>query len=49
MIIAIPDELVEQANLSPDELCTDLAAYLYAHRRLALRHVRRLASMDLIA
>lgn len=41
MIIAIPDELVEQANLSPDELRTDLAAYLYAHRRLA--------SMDLIA
>ncbi|MBC3787826.1 UPF0175 family protein [Spirosoma utsteinense] len=49
MIITIPDELIEQANLSPAELRTDLAAYLYEHRRLTLGQARRLAGMDLIA
>lgn len=49
MTITIPDELIEQAHLEPNELRTDLAAYLYEHRRLTLGQARRLAGMDLIA
>ncbi len=49
MIITIPDELIEQANLSPGELRTDLAAYLYEHGRLTMGQARRLAGLDLIA
>lgn len=49
MTITIPDELVEQARLVPSELRTDLAAYLYEHRRLTIGQAKRLAGMDLIA
>ncbi|MBO0936318.1 UPF0175 family protein [Fibrella sp. HMF5335] len=48
MTITIPDELIEQAHLAPNELRTDLAAYLYEHRRLTLGQARRLAGMDLL-
>ncbi len=49
MTITIPDELIEQAHLSPNDLRTDLAAYLYEHRRLTLGQARRLAGMNVIA
>lgn len=49
MTITIPDEIIEQAHLSPHELRTDLAAYLYEHRRLTIGQARRLAGLSLIA
>ena len=48
MTITIPDDLAEQAHLSPGELRTDLAAYLYERRRLTMGQARRLAGLDLI-
>ena len=48
MTITIPDDLVEQAHLSPGELRTDLAAYLYERGRLTIGQARRLANLDLI-
>jgi predicted HTH domain antitoxin len=49
MTITIPDELVEQAHLSSNELRTDLAAYLYGRGRLTIGQARQLAGLDLIS
>lgn len=49
MTITIPDELVEQAQLSSDELRADLAAYLYDRGRLTMGQARKLAGLDLIS
>ncbi len=49
MTITIPDELVEQAHLSSNELRADLAAYLYERGRLTISQARKLAGLDLIS
>lgn len=49
MTITIPDEIIEQAQLSPAELRIDIAAYLYEHQRLTMGQARRLAGLDQIA
>jgi predicted HTH domain antitoxin len=49
MTITIPDELVEQAHLSANELRADLAAYLYERGRLTIGQARKLANLDLIS
>ena len=49
MTITIPDELVEQAHLSPTEPRTDLATYLYGRGRLTMGQVRQLVGLDLIS
>lgn len=49
MTITIPDELVEQAHLSSNELRADLAAYLYVRGRLTIGQARQLAGLDLIS
>lgn len=49
MTITIPDDLVEQAHLSSNELLVDLAAYLYERGRLTIGQARKLAGLDLIS
>ena len=45
--IDIPQEILDSARLSPDQLKQELAISLYAQRRLSIGKARELAGMSL--
>lgn len=46
--IAIPDDVLSAARLSPDEIKVELALTLYAQKRLSLGKARELAGLSLV-
>jgi predicted HTH domain antitoxin len=49
MQCVIPDDILQAARLSPEELKREVAILLYAQRRLTLGQARRLAAMPRLA
>ncbi len=45
MPVTIPDEILETAQLKPEEILRELAVLLYAQERLSLAQAARLAQM----
>jgi len=48
MSIQIPDNLLAQANLTPEELLIEIATHLYDLGRLSMGQARKLARIDQI-
>ena len=46
-VLEIPQDILDTARLTIDELKVELAVYLYADRRLSLGQARELAAMPL--
>lgn len=49
MNITIPDEAVEQAHLTPNELLIEFATYLYDRKILSIGQAKKIAGLDLIS
>lgn len=49
MDCVIPDDILQAAHLSPEELKREVAVLLFAQRRLTLGQARRLADMPRLA
>lgn len=49
MSIVIPDDILQAANLSEDELLQELALLLFQQNRLTLAQASRLAKLDRIS
>jgi predicted HTH domain antitoxin len=49
MSIVIPDDVLQAANLSEDELLQELALLLFQQHRLTLAQASRLAKLDRIS
>ena len=47
--LIIPAEVLQKADINPQELLIDLAVYLYDKERLSMGQARRLAGLDLIS
>ncbi|MEL7220349.1 MAG: UPF0175 family protein [Bacteroidota bacterium] len=48
MALVISDEILEQAQISADELLVDLACYLYEKKRMSTGQARALVGMNQI-
>lgn len=46
MGLIIPDNVIEQSNMTPDELMLEFAVFLYQRERLSLAQAARLAGLD---
>ena len=46
MSVTIPDEILEAARMSEDELCQELAVLLFEKDRLTMGQASRLAGME---
>ena len=46
--LVISNSVLEQAKISPAELRTEIAVYLYANERLSINQAQRLAGLDLV-
>lgn len=46
MTINIPDSVLAQANIKPDELLIELAVYLYDKKALSWGKARKLTGLD---
>jgi len=49
MNISIPDEALETAHLTPNELLIEFAAYLYDKDILSIGQAKKIAGLDLIS
>ena len=47
--LIVPKEFLVSAGMSEDEMRIDLAAHLYAEKRLSMGKARELAGLDLIS
>lgn len=47
--LIIPADILQKADINPEELLIDLAVYLYDKERLSIGQARRLAGLDLIS
>lgn len=45
----ISKEILESAQITPQELAVEIAVYLYEKKRLTLGQARRVANLDLIS
>lgn len=48
MGLIIPDNIIEQSDMTPDELLLEFAVFLYQRERLSLAQAARLAGLDRI-
>lgn len=49
MTITIPDNVLTDAQINPDELLIDFAAYLYNKQILSIGQAKKIAKLDLIS
>lgn len=49
MIINIPDQALQTAKISSEELLVDFAVYLYEKKILSIGQARKIADLDLLA
>lgn len=49
MTFTIPDEILQQASLTPEQLRLELAAYFYQKQIFSMGQARALAGLDLIS
>ncbi len=49
MTITIPDNVLTDAQITPDELLIDFAAYLYNKQILSIGQAKKIAQLDLIS
>lgn len=49
MIINIPDQALQAAKISSEELLIDFAVYLYEKKILSIGQARKIADLDLLA
>jgi predicted HTH domain antitoxin len=49
MIINIPDQALQAAEISSEELLVDFAVYLYEKKILSIGQARKIAALDLLA
>ena len=49
MTITIPDNVLTDAQITPDELLVDFAAYLYNKQILSIGQAKKIAQLDLIS
>lgn len=49
MILSIPDSILSQANISPDQFRTEIAVFLYRQQMLSIGQARKIAQLDLIS
>jgi len=47
--LVITSEVLQQANISAEELRLEIAIYLYTTGRLTMNQARRLAKLDLVS
>lgn len=47
--LIVPKEVLQSANISPEELAVEIAVYLYSSERLSFGQARRLSGLDQIA
>ena len=47
--LVVPREVLDSAKMSEDEMRIDLAAHLYATKRLSMGKAKRLAGLDLLS
>jgi len=47
--LIISEEVLEIAQLSPEQLTLEIAVYLYAQKKLTIGQASRLSGLDLIA
>lgn len=47
--LIIPADILQKAEINPEELLIDLAVYLYDKERLSIGQARRLVGLDLIS
>lgn len=47
--LIIPAKVLDQARMSAGEMIIELAAYLYAQKRLTMGQARRMAGLDQLA
>lgn len=45
----VPKEVLQSANITPEELAIEIAVHLYETKRLTLGQAKRLAGLDQIA
>ncbi len=48
MNLIIPDEIIKQANISPQQLLIEIACYLYDKKIFSMGQARRFADIDQI-
>jgi len=49
MNIVIPDELIQRANLTPNQLQIDIACYLYDRELFSMGQAKKIAGLDQIS
>ncbi len=49
MVIEIPNEVMKQLQMTPQELRLELAVYLYSQHKLSIGQAKALAGLDLIS
>ncbi|MCB0517535.1 MAG: UPF0175 family protein [Lewinellaceae bacterium] len=49
MVIDIPNQVMEQIHMTPEQLRLELAVYLYEKKRLTMGQAKRLAGLGQIA
>ncbi|MAT54529.1 MAG: hypothetical protein CMN32_08600 [Saprospirales bacterium] len=49
MVIEIPNEVMKQLKMSPQQLKLELAVYLYSQHKLSIGQAKALAGLDLIS
>lgn len=47
--LVIPEDVLENLHMSPDEMRIEFATYLYATKRFSMGRAKRLAGLDLIS
>ena len=49
MNLIIPDEIIQQANISPNQLLIEVACYFYEKKIFSMGQARRFADLDQIS
>lgn len=49
MVIDIPNQIMEQLKMTPEQLRLEIAVYLYERKRLSMGQAKRLAGLGQIA
>lgn len=49
MVIDIPNQVMEQLKMTPEQLRLEIAVYLYERKRLSMGQAKRLAGLGQIA
>ena len=47
-MLTISDEILQNANMTPQQLLQEVAVYLYAKNRLSFGQARKLAGLDVL-